>query len=569
MKYVIQYETLATVDKRLLLTPQKAFKIVKSWWHTLSSRPKLQKKRLKLKHLFATCGCLYVKTNCCYLPKLTKKALNTLDCETYDLNKLLILPPPDIYTQETISKLCRILTNDMEASGRGVERPLTFKMLSTIQLKNGTIKSKLQSGKSVMRRQNMSPKVQALRVQILCDPLLRANEAILPRNFLRHLRMKTNMRIDPFSHTRKEYDLQFNEIGGCVVKRDPVINPGSLFAFNRVAFSNYDCVFVPPHVMKNMNADVDGDAVVIYLIQGEQEAMEILANMMSMNTMMLANFETRLTCPQYFALFLHNRKFLRSGTAYCTLYNQIRKTQILAQKSDALFMKTFKDCSETLTCLSVKMIEPTDKILNIFLSTLVLRYGDNAAFTFINSLNDYINYVTNTFLYSLTSDELAKKTIVVCQREFSMFTNCSFYPSILYALDTPTFDSHIFARIVMSGAKGTLEHLHQLLSKKIAVDGHLRLSKLSKIKAITNSCNASYTCGIDYKLIEQNIDQMSRACAKVSENGYRSYKNSVDWGALQAVKGQLFYQTLSLGTLDYFFSTPLLYSEPLLQTLFF
>lgn len=543
MEYNIQYLDLSVINRSHLISVKDAISIYNCYWFTinksLSSDSHVSVLKDELKTLIQNMPPLYVKTNLAYFPKITKTFLNSITPEIYNRNKLLILPPLNQCTQESIMKINQILrADDNTPNLDNTAPPMSLSSILVLPLKNGCLKKKLQSGKSVMRRTILTPKVPAYRIQIMGDVNLRGDQAILPRSFMKHLHIKTLKRIDPFNATSDDYKTAFimlNDDTTLISKRDPVLSVGSIANVRYVAFSDRDLFFIPTCIMSLMNADVDGDALGVFPIEGKDNVVEVTLNLAAENNMIIPNNTTRLTFSQYTPMYLHNRPYPRTDdyySKYAKLYDFVYKDTMEAAKKDTVFVDGFRALQEYITDLGDEFFEPTLKIYQNLLLAICNVYGDSEGFNFINKLNqDIVNLSRG-------------------------IRNCWYDPNlpIIYGL-YDTLDSKTLARIVLSGAKGTPEHLLSLLKKKKNLDDNLSLS-VSK-----NHCKNR----IDYTELLNVIKQMAISSMSVSKNGYNSYKNFVDWSGLQVYNNHLYYYDMDLGSIEYFFASPFLLNKTLVK----
>lgn len=568
MKYSIKLITLDQLPHtELFLTSMEADEFITKWWGTLNKHKNDSDSAANsITKTYHEIGQLYIKSNYAYVNRKSNAFIGKMTRDEWEKHRIIILPPPSHFTRDSVNHLSSLIKNDIkfhkfysddyinrvfDTNDFQMKKDLILDLdkLKNIQFKNGSIKKKLQSGRSLIRRVILSPKSTGLRFQIVSHTSLHPTQVILPVTFRDYLRINPKTLIDPVNSTFHEIQKSMIPIRSdmtLIMKRDPVINLGSIALITEVAFSENSILYIPTYIMNNMHADVDGDAMIIYVIHGIISNVESNQFINPKFNMLMPNNKLRLNFSQFHYLYMHNRS-LPASHQYYNLYEIIKKKYCDECKADPVYMNQFLNLQKYIPDLDESFIEPTKKILEEFLYCIIQKYDNMAAYNFMIELNRAVV-------------ELSENHV-----------NDYFDPKLLlhYGLDD-TLSSKNLARICFSGACGTPQHLLTIIQRKMEIDNNLNL------KSYTPSINYS----MDFKKIVSIIQNMSKASDEVSKNGYNSYKNSIDWSTIDIVDGQLYwngfnesndppkYGRWSLGHIENFTLSPFNIS-PMIVYLFF
>lgn len=160
--------------------------------------------------------------------------------------------------------------------------------------KGGTIKNVLQSSKSFLHYLTTYPLKNTFRGYIQLAPYLQPRHIALPRHYALEIFSIDLARDRRFLHRRgddeadrmrwpdERFEFYFDTTQNftLLVKRDPCIHNGSVVAVSRV-YIMADCaphveaIYVSSFVLRNLNADFDGDAVTVMMVRGIEATLEI------------------------------------------------------------------------------------------------------------------------------------------------------------------------------------------------------------------------------------------------------------------------------------------------------
>lgn len=540
MKYRVKYITRRMKEKSAL-TSEEAYTLFKSWWLVMNIKKNdaFYADRINLRKLFDKLGVIYVKTHKSYFPKFNKKyrsMLTNLTYQTYEDHRLLVLPPLNLCKKTSISSITKLLKQDIDAKKIfGPFLPESLKPLYTIPLKNGSLKKILQSGKSYMRRKILSPKVHAFRIQIMCDPKLPSDCVILPVVFANYLQVFEFEEVHPNSYDfydmSKFYTLRSDL--SLLLKRDPVIHAASIMCPPKFAFSSHDVLYIPSQIMEVMHADIDGDAFILYVIRSSLAAVELKLFLSQQNNIALANGTTRLNCSSAHILYMYKRT-LPTTHRYFGLFEFVRKyvRQSYIQNTD--YMQSFEKLKKYHPDLSYKDIDPTAKILKQFFYMLCILHGDNEAYLVINELN-FLVYELSIGVRNALYDP----NLPMCY----LFSKSLLCPNL--------------RAVILSEAKGSIDHYLLMLERKMKADTYLEFkTQLAQPEQTTDSTDVC----LDIEEFVKTITQMAVSSELVPRHGYEIYKNSNDWSNLQIIDGKMYYCDICMGSVEYFFSSPYIFS---------
>lgn len=494
--------------------------------------------RMRLRKLFEKLGVVFVLSHRSYFSKFNKKyrtTLSQLTSKIYDENRLLPLPPLSMCKKTSISAITKILKQDIDAKKYyGPHLPESLKPVYAIPLKNGSLKKILQSGKSYMRRKILSPKVHAFRIQIMCDPKLPPDCIVLPRTFAKYLQIHEYTVVFPEKYslyTTEEFQTLRSDLA-LISKRDPVIHIASIMLGKKVAFSNFDVMFVPSHVMEVMHADIDGDAFILYIIRSALAVAELNQFLNSQQNVALPNQTTRLNCCNSHILYMYKRSLPQNHRFY-NLYEFVRQCVRDTYLSNTEYMKSFDKLRAVHPHLTYADIDPSAKILKHFFYLICLLHGDSEAFDMINELN--------ILIYELS---IGKKNDLY-QPDLPI---CYFYTRSLLCKN--------LLATVLSEAKGSIDHYLLMLERKYNVDQTYDFLHREQ-SVIDQELNEKIVLKMDEFM--KIITQMAISSELVPRHGYETYKNSNDWSSLQVINGKMYYRGLYMGPVEYFFASPFMF----------
>lgn len=522
MNYQIKYINLEMLAKYKykLITTEECYNLLKLKWKTLNNNQIKHKDLLEFQKHYKELGPVYVKTNKCYLLKINLKRINNLSSEEYENNKCLVVPPLDDLTRESIGVLQTILLEDSKIVF-GPNFPKCLKFIYNLKLKRGTLRKQLQSGKSYIRRFILTPKVQAMRAQIMQDAKLKPHQCICPIFFAKYFNIVDFKLVDPHS-SEPYYDQNSFYILptslSIIAKRDPSLHIASANVITEIAFSQHDLLYIPGSIMKHKNADCDGDAFGLYTMHGDILKMENKLFLSTEYNILIPTLNSRLVLSEVHILYLYKRGF-PVNHKFASAYNNIKKLIIKCYKENNIYMKTFHNLKIILPKCTLDDIEPTNVIFAYFILYIATCYGSEVCFQLFCEIN--------TAVYELSiglHNEWYRPNL----------------PSIYMVSDKLTCTT--IKSIFFSGAKGTLEQYYFMLKKKKNLDNSFFFSKCLKLNGLLN-----------FKEIYETLTQMSNSSDEVPKLGYQAYKSANEWNPLQIINNQILYNNKSIGEVSSFF----------------
>lgn len=262
-----------------------------------------------------------------------------------DKDRCLVFPPPSGYTFMSVNIFNKIIKNDTGYRWDGVNMSTgekvtvdssmfpaktPYEIQKTIlntPLRNGTIKSQIQGGPSLMRKMCQCPKVNNVgRGTILPCPSLPPDVVILPASAQHNLGIDVP-RVYTVADLPYMTDDDFTPLPQdmlIIMKRDPSLKVGSTVLITRVAFVQCDSIYISVLIIHHMHADFDGDCLVLFMITGWRAAIEATLAMHPEFSMYISFLDTRLIFSQSHALHMYRRL----PELYTELYTWVRDREI-------------------------------------------------------------------------------------------------------------------------------------------------------------------------------------------------------------------------------------------------
>lgn len=442
-------------------------------------------------------------------------ACATTDAEYMPLR--LTLSRMGIYNRETLlTKInAMILRNTHET-----------KNLTNIPLKNGSIKDQLQGRRSHMRRKIASPKIMTMRCQIGLRFDLAADEIIIPVNILDRFKPFMDMSsakndlfnlADPTMQKSKFTTLSSKY--AFLLKRDPVIHQNSVVCVSKFAMAETDLFYISPHILHGQNADFDGDAENLCIVENDLASQETRLYLQPDCNVYNGFVNIKLHFSETHIYYMH-RRVLSENHRYHKAYLRLRDLMTLKYLGRPINRAMIREF--ILTAVSIPgegtarnapvpetekiplrefldTVEPTSEILQTFALNIYMNEGSMATVNWFNEVNEKILDISNG-LKSGWYDESLDGTQHIVPGKLINKTLC---------------------KIVMSGAKGSPEHYTDII----------KLSN-EEVKKTQNVLQHE---------VDNAMSTISASVKRIPEVGHSSFKSLIEWNALRFSNNKLYY----------------------------
>lgn len=396
------------------------------------------------------------------------------------------------------------------------------KMFSTFKVGNtGVDFQKLFQGKESLIRDNISPKIKAIRCQISALAQLKPNQCVLPISKSKLFNLSEDIRLldlDRDLHDNGELDQRcFMKLNvRIIMKRDPAINAASVSAHDEVAFMQSDLILVGLADLMGKNADFDGDTESVFIVVDQVAIDEIDMNVLPQNSLRVYK-QLRIQFTESHILFMHQRQFDDNAFKFAREYNMIRRHETHKWWTDNCNITVLEDLEKRYPQYRFRdYVEPTKKILETVLAYIVQVHSDMDGYDFYNFINGEILKLA------------AKRT-----------------DTPLYDPKLPQFDytmgNDLFCETILktafSEAKGSIETLREFASRQYSNDNTLRITP--DFKPVQNRTDA-------INKIEEATFSMANKAKEVPKIGHLYFLNNIGSDKLEFARNRPHYGTKQL-----------------------
>lgn len=397
-----------------------------------------------------------------------------------------------------------------------------FKDLINIPLRNGSVKSQIQGRRSHMRRKLISPKIKCHRGQISLRFELDHNQLILPTFFLIHFykilghgtQYGTKKLFDlSNSASQKECFYKLKNDYCLILKRDPVIDVNSVVFINEVAFAESELIYISPYILIDQNADFDGDAENFCIFSNKLSIIESTLRLSADCQFSLPYQILKSQVTETHIMFMHKKQWHESFK-FKHIYDKIRHVCTLnwfADSENIFGLQTFIEKYPHWRQKILKLIEPTNIILQLFVLYLYVNYGSLTASNFLRDLSTKIVEISNG-------------------KQNDWFPEL---PEILVDYDEK-FINTCFLKTVLSGAKGSLQHYLNLLENLEAYDSNTLDNKQTMKNYIVDD-------SLDMALTD-NLKALANNVLKIPQNGHDSFKSAIEFFGFSLHNNKIYYK---------------------------
>ncbi|WKA13519.1 MAG: RNA polymerase subunit lef-9 [Cotesia congregata filamentous virus 2] len=399
-----------------------------------------------------------------------------------------------------------------------------FKDLINIPLRNGSVKNQIQGRRSHMRRKLISPKIKCHRGQISLRFELDHNQIILPTFFLIHFYKllghgnrygSKNLFNLSNSSNQNECFYKLRNDYGLILKRDPVIDVNSVVFINEVAFAETELIYISPYILIDQNADFDGDAENFCIFSNKLSIIESTLRLSADCQFSLPYQILKSQVTETHIMFMHKKQwFADSSFQFKDIYDKIRLICTLdwfGNSENISSLNTFIEKYPNWKEKILKLIEPTNIILQSFVLYLYINYGSLTASNFLRDLSHKIVEISNGHKNDWFSE----------------------LPEILVDYDEQ-FINTCFLKTVLSGAKGSLQHYIDLLGKLHEYDNNKFDNKQILQNYISND-------SLDNALTD-NLKALANNVLKIPQNGHDSFKSAIEFFGFSLNDNKIYYK---------------------------
>lgn len=413
-----------------------------------------------------------------------------------------------------------------------------LRVLRTLPMKGNVKFITMMQGRDSILRNSVSRKVNAFRSQILLRPELLPNQVILPYTWSRHLGVDVRRLVDETSMHAIPDDC-FHKLcdDECrlLLKRDPAINAASISAHDTVAFSRSDAIYVGIGELEQKNADFDGDTETCFIDRGRTAIEEIDLNMMPANNMRIFQ-QVRITFSEPHIMYMHQRRVSPLKFPHFGIYDALRQRLIYKWLAQDYNVELVERLNRKYGCNLYRLIEPTRAILETALNCITQIHSSSDGFDFYKHINANVLELANT----KTDENGAINTSVA--KTNSLYDER--LPNQYYMRDNLLCDELV--RVCMSGARGHLEALENLLDKLHANDDTVRLHGHSNSKFTAAGINS-------FQSVNQHMANKSR---EVQINGHNFFKSNIGYDTVSFTdNSEIKYDNQIVGRIERDFNT--------------
>lgn len=457
---------------------------------------------------------------------------------------------------------------ETEVASRVLDNVHEIRNLMNIPLKNGSVKDQIQGRRSAMRRDHLSPKTLTCRAQIALRFDLRPNEMVMPLDCLDRLKLFTRtMNVGPFDlrncTPQPDRLVDVPSKYSFVLKRDPVIDKNSIVAITRVGFARTDMFHISPYILHGQNADFDGDAENVYIVDNYDATREIKLVMLPECNIYNGFLNLQLQFTETHVYFMHKRDL----PAHHPFYDKYREFKRLITKqwfadsanrnSLVEFVRAYgrlggnghttpssPDTHEKIDIVTIfDNVEPTALVLETFALWIYVRYGAKRTSEFFYELNDKLLEISNGIANDWSDPRLDSLRVVdrnvLCEE---------------------------LLKIALSGSKGSLVHYMDILEyckreKKVAHDegGLASRHGLPLDRDARRALITDLTTSVHKALVG-----ISDSVRKIPRVGHESFKSLIEWNGLSIINNSLYYNTVNIvDNVDEFFFANYMFDERL------
>lgn len=394
------------------------------------------------------------------------------------LNKhYLVFYPPSIWTYQLCSTFLRtILLQKNEQMFTMYVQSLKdsyFNFLNTYKTKIGHVKDIFQSGHSMILNYINDSKYNTLRSFIFADSKNNSTTITIPYKFLKtffNIYLKTKIEL-----------LELPEHISVYVKRDPVIWPGSIQAIThlRICYDDTkDCIGISPFLFEALNMDVDGDTVVLYIVNNKKAKLQQKEQMLKPTVFANSGLRWSMSSNHIVAMF---SAMIRNCNLNLELISEYGKNNA----------KKIPTCKEELPLFNL-----FQKIMNDNHSAIFGKY--NGLFEVLRNENLYFKEILNKMM-CLAQDPLDFQQLIIdilfnkihiglespsCY--FSVYYNILYYTGILNDYEIlndfvisykklPDFDNSFFLSVEQEKIDNFYKFIQQYIktSKQLPLESNM------------------------------------------------------------------------------------------------
>lgn len=308
---------------------------------------------------------IIAKPNCIHLPRRKCSRcvaiIHRMQRTELEVMRLLlrmgpVVMKPNILTcpmNELSSQALFVLKRLVKAANNKNGLPATtlvkyMHQVRNVELMTGTATCQLQGAGGIVKQELIRPKIyMTMRLTLLPAEEIDLYTVVLPE------RCRTMIPKD-----------------ACViVKRDPVLL--KIHGFLNVKFHGIEAIGMHPAYFESIHADIDGDTLVVNIVEGEQCSMEVKKNLRPENTMYQHFGRTSIHVSQDRAMKIHVMR--TSGSLF---YDSFRPMEA---------REAYRICEQAFP------LATTHSLLKHVLTILATIYPPMIAMTYLKSIDDIVD----------------------------------------------------------------------------------------------------------------------------------------------------------------------------------